>query len=160
TVAIVDAYDDPRAEADLAVYRDTYGLPPCTTGSGCFSKVNQDGDASPLPEPDRSWSGEISLDLDMVSAICPTCHILLVEADSNSDRDLFAAVDRAVRMGAKFVSNSWGGSEDGSISADDRVLNRPGVAITASTGDDGYGAGPSYPASSPYVTAVGGTSLH
>src|ERR1041384_2794133 len=77
TVAIVDAFDDPTAESDLAQYRSAYGLPPCTTANGCFRKVNQTGGTLyPAPSPD--WGLEISLDLDMVSAICPNCHILLV----------------------------------------------------------------------------------
>jgi subtilase family serine protease len=158
TVAIVDAYDDPNAEADLAVYRSTYGLPACTTASGCFSKVNQDGAASPLPAPDAGWAGEISLDLDMVSATCPSCNILLVEADTPTMDNLGTAVNAAVTLGAKYVSNSYGGSEDSSIAgADSQYFDHPGVAITASTGDSGYGA--SYPATGAHVTAVGGTSL-
>jgi subtilase family serine protease len=106
TVAIVDAQDDPNAESDLATYRSTYGLPPCTTANGCFCKVNQNGAASPLPTADAGWAGEISLDVDMVSAICPNCHILLVEASSASLANLGTAVNRAVTMGAKYVSNS------------------------------------------------------
>src|SRR6266516_230380 len=96
TVAIVDAFDDPKAESDLAVYRAQFGLPLCTTANGCFRKVNQNGAASPLPRPDAGWAGEISLDLDMVSAVCPKCKILLVEANSAYDNDLFTAEDRAV----------------------------------------------------------------
>src|SRR5205814_7506675 len=80
TVAIVDAFDNPNAEADLAVYRAQFGLSPCTTANGCFSKLNQGGLASPLPTPDAGLAAEISLDVQMVSAICPNCHILLVEA--------------------------------------------------------------------------------
>ncbi len=156
-VAVVDAYNDPNAESDLATYRANYGLPACTTANGCFRKVNQSGSTTSLPVNNSSWAGEISLDLDMVSAICPNCSILLVEASSNSNPNLYAAVDRAVAMGAKFVSNSWGGSEASNESSSDAHFNHPGVAITASTGDSGYGA--AYPASSPYVTAVGGTSL-
>ncbi|MGI8881407.1 MAG: S53 family peptidase, partial [Jatrophihabitans sp.] len=158
TVAIVDAQDDPKAEADLASYRSQYGLPACTTANGCFKKVNQNGQASPLPSADSGWAGEISLDLDMVSAVCPQCHILLVEADQPSMDDLGAAVNTAVSLGAKYVSNSYGGGEDGSENtSDSSYFHHPGVAITASTGDDGNGV--SYPASSKYVTAVGGTSL-
>jgi hypothetical protein len=156
TVAIVDAYDDPTAATDLAAYRSQYGLPPCGTSDGCFRKVNQSGTASPLPVANAGWAGEISLDLDMVSAVCPLCTILLVEANSSYLSDLGTAVDTAVRLGAKFVSNSYGGGEYSGIDADSHY-NHPGVAITASTGDSGYGV--SYPASSPYVTAVGGTSL-
>lgn len=158
TVAIVDANDDPNAESDLASYRSTYGLPACTTANGCFKKVNQNGQASPLPAGDTGWAGEISLDVDMVSAICPGCHILLVEANSATMADLGTSVNTAVSMGAKYVSNSYGGGEDGSEpSSDSSYFNHPGVAITASTGDSGYGI--SYPASSAGVTAVGGTSL-
>ncbi|GAB3376815.1 putative Ig domain-containing protein [Amycolatopsis echigonensis] len=158
TVAIVDSNDDPNAESDLASYRSTYGLPPCTTANGCFKKVNENGQTSPLPAADSGWAGEISLDVDMVSAICPNCHILLVEANQPSMADLGTGVNTAVSMGAKYVSNSYGGAEDGTEpSSDSSYFHHPGVAITASTGDNGYGI--SYPASSQYVTAVGGTSL-
>jgi subtilase family serine protease len=157
TVAIVDAYDDPNAEADLAAFRRTYGLSACTTGNGCFRKVNQNGAATPLPAGDYGWAEEISLDLDAVSSACPDCHILLVEANSANSPDLVKAEDTAASLGAVSVSNSWGGSEDPTILADDPHFNHPGVAITASSGDSGYGV--SWPASSPYLTAVGGTTL-
>ncbi|WP_438489879.1 S53 family peptidase [Streptomyces sp. S186] len=157
TVAIVDANDDPNAEQDLATYRAQYGLPECTTANGCFKKVDQNGGTN-YPAPDSGWAGEISLDVDMVSAACPQCHILLVEANSASMDDLGAAVNRAVAMGAKFVSNSYGGSEDSTdATSDEQYFNHPGVAITVSSGDSGYGV--EYPAASKYVTAVGGTSL-
>ena len=159
TVAVVDAYDDPRAESDLGKYRSQYGLPPCTTANRCFRKVNQSGATSPMPMANAGWAGEISLDLDMVSAICPTCHILLVEAQNAGD-SLFSSVERARLMGAKYISMSWGGSEDGSENAyDARYFNHPGVVYTASSGDDSYSAGASYPSSSQYVVSVGGTSL-
>jgi subtilase family serine protease len=157
TVAIIDAYDDPKAESDLAVYRRTLGLPPCTTANGCFRKVNQYGRGAPLPKKDFGWAEEISLDLDAVSATCPDCHILLVEATSPESGPLMAAVDSAVRLGAVAVSNSYGGGEDSSVLLDDKHLNHPGVAITAASGDAGYGV--QWPASSRYVTAVGGTTL-
>jgi subtilase family serine protease len=158
TVAIVDAFDDPNAESDLAMYRSTFGLPPCTTANGCFRKINQNGQASPLPAPDTGWAGEISLDMDMVSAICPNCHILLVEANRPTVSSLGTAVNTAVNMGAKFVSNSYGGPEDGAENNYDAAyFHHPGVVITASTGDGGFGV--SYPASGAGVTAVGGTSL-
>ncbi|WP_410170097.1 putative Ig domain-containing protein [Actinacidiphila bryophytorum] len=157
TVAIVDAQDDPNAEADLATYRSQYGLPACTTSNGCFRKVNQSGGTS-YPSPDSGWAGEISLDLDMVSAVCPQCHILLVEATSASMTNLGTAVNEAVSLGAKYVSNSYGGGESSSdTSYDSSYFNHPGVAITVSSGDEGYGA--EYPAASKYVTAVGGTAL-
>jgi len=158
-VYIVDAYDSPTAESDLAVYRQQYGLPPCTTANGCFQKLNQDGRPSPLPAPSHSWAGEISLDLDMVSAVCPQCAITLIEANSPTD-DLLAAVRTAGQLGAKFVSLSWGGSETGNLADLDREYFRPhGVVYAASTGDRDYESGTSYPASSASTTAVGGTTL-
>ncbi|MDQ2837687.1 MAG: hypothetical protein M3Y42_19045 [Actinomycetota bacterium] len=160
TVGIVDAQDDPNAESDLAAYRTQFGLPACTTANGCFKKVNQSGASSPLPTADTGWAGEISLDVDMVSAVCPNCHILLVEASSATTANLGTAVNTAVSLGAKFVSNSYGGSEDGSENTyDSSYFHHPGVAITASSGDSDYDGG-SYPATSKYVTAVGGTSLN
>ncbi|MYR01073.1 S53 family peptidase [Streptomyces sp. SID6139] len=158
TVAIVDAYDDPNAAADLATYRSYYGLSACTTSNGCFKKVSQTGSTTSLPSADSGWAGEISLDLDMVSATCPNCNILLVEAKSASMANLGTAVNEAVKLGAKYVSNSYGGSESSSdTSYDTKYYKHAGVVITASAGDEGYGA--EYPAGSQYVTAVGGTAL-
>ncbi|GAA1261045.1 hypothetical protein GCM10009665_58610 [Kitasatospora nipponensis] len=157
TVAIVDAQDDPNAESDLAAYRSQYGLPACTTANGCFKKVSQTGTSS-YPSPDSGWAGEISLDLDMVSAVAPNAHILLVEATSANMSDLGTAVNEAVTLGAKYVSNSYGGSEDSTdTTSDTQYFNHPGVAITVSAGDSAYGA--EYPAASKYVTSVGGTAL-
>lgn len=158
TVAIVDAMDNPNAEADLGVYRKQYNLPACTTANGCFSKLNQSGAASPLPTADAGWAEEESLDVDMVSAICPDCHIDLVEASSANDADLLAAVNTAAGLpGVVAISNSYGESEVSTETGEDSAFNHPGVAITASSGDSGYGV--EWPAASPYVTAVGGTSL-
>jgi Carboxypeptidase regulatory-like domain/Kelch motif len=157
TVGIVDAFDYPGAESDLAVYRAQYGLPACTTANGCFKRVDQRG-GTDYPAPDAGWQGEMALDVDMVSAICPNCHIVLVEADDNFTDNLGAAVDEAVALGAKFVSNSYGGPEDPSDPQTEAAdYDHPGVAVTASTGDESYGV--SFPAASPHVTAVGGTSL-
>jgi uncharacterized membrane protein len=159
TVAIVDAYDAPNVESDLANYRSFFGLPSCTSANGCFSKVNQSGASSPLPVANSSWAQEISLDVDMVSAICPNCKILLVEANSSKFSDLGTAVNSAVRMGAQVVSNSYGGGEfSGETSYDTSYFEHAGVTITVSSGDSGYGV--EYPAASPYVTAVGGTTLN
>jgi subtilase family serine protease len=153
TVAIVDAYDDPTAEADLATYRSHYGLGACTTANGCFKKVNQTGGTA-YPRKDGGWAQEISLDLDMVSATCPGCHILLVEAKTPSFANLGAAVSYAAGVaGVKAISNSYGGSDF----AETSNYNHPGIAITASTGDNGYGV--ESPASFTHVVAVGGTSL-
>jgi subtilase family serine protease len=153
TVAIVDAYDDPTAESDLGVYRSQFGLTACTTANGCFRKVNQSG-GSTLPKVNAGWATEISLDLDMVSATCPDCHILLVETNSASFSDLGAGVNYAATQGVSAISNSYGGSDSSPLSAYDH----PGIAITASTGDNGYGV--QSPASFDTVVAVGGTSLH
>jgi subtilase family serine protease len=161
-VFIVDAYDDPNAEDDLANYRSQLGLPECSTGNGCFSKINQRGQSNTatLPVPNIGWSGEISLDLDMVSAICPNCAITLIEADDPSDANMFAAVDRANLLGAKFVSMSWGAPERGQTHTyDNSHFAATGVVYTAASGDDGYAAGVIYPATSPRVVAVGGTAL-
>jgi subtilase family serine protease len=155
-VAIVDAYDDPNAESDLGVYRMQFGLSACTTANGCFSKVDQTG-GTKYPRGDKGWAEEISLDLDMVSAICPNCHILLVEATTNSFSNLSTAVDEAARLGANEISNSYGGSEYSNEVSDQSHYNHAGIAITASSGDSGYGV--QFPAASQYVTAVGGTSL-
>jgi subtilase family serine protease len=155
TVAIVDAYDDPTAGADLAVYRAQFHLPACTTASGCFRKVDEHG-GDDYPQPDPGWSEEISLDLDMTSAVCPRCSILLVEASTSSMSNLGTAVDTAVTQGADAVSNSYGGP-DAKDSTYGRYYHHAGVAVTASAGDNGYGV--SYPASSKWVTAVGGTTL-
>ena len=153
TVAIVDAYDDPSAASDLGVYRSTFGLPACTTANGCFRKVNQSGGSRP-PRTNAGWATEISLDLDMVSATCPDCKILLVEASSASFSNLGAAVNyAATQAGVVAISNSYGGSDSTPLAA----YNHPGIAITASTGDSGYGV--ESPASFDSVIAVGGTSL-
>ena len=157
TVAIVDAYNDPTAEADLATYRAQFGLPACTTANGCFRKMDQRGGTS-YPAKNGGWAQEISLDLDMVSATCPDCHILLVEADSASFANLGTAVNQAAKTaGVVAISNSYGGG-DAADTTYGSYYNHPGIAVTASTGDSGY-VGGSYPASSSYVTAVGGTSL-
>jgi subtilase family serine protease len=157
TVAIVDAYNDPNAASDMATYRAQYGLPACTVASGCFKQVDQTG-GTKLPRSSTSWSGEISLDLDMVSAIAPNAHIILVEASTASMTNLGTAVNTAASLGATEISNSYGGSESSADTGyDSTYFNHPGIAITASSGDGGYGV--EYPAASPNVTAVGGTSL-
>ena len=156
TVAIVDAFDDPGAESDLAVYRSQFSLPACTTANGCFRKVAQDGSTN-FPAANGAWAQEISLDVDMVSAVCPNCHIILVEANTASLTDLLTAVDEAAALGASVISNSYGAAEFSGETSFDGHLNHPGVAITASSGDSGFGV--QYPAASQYVTAVGGTSL-
>ncbi len=159
TIAIVDAYDDPTAEADLATYRSTYGLPACNTGNGCFKKVNQAGDAGNYPDVDGGWAVEISLDLDMVSSACPLCNILLVEGDSSLVDDLAASVDTAVKQGADVVSNSYGLAEFNTMQSYYKHYRHSGHVIVASSGDFGFTAA-SFPAVAPGVVAVGGTSLY
>jgi len=157
TIAVVDAFDDPTAEADLAVYRSTFGLPPCTTANGCFRKLNQWGHPTNLPpvDPFGRWEPEESLDVDMASAICPNCRILLVEAKGPSFPDLSIAVNSAAKK-ADIISNSYGGNIKNGMQYNDRY-NHPGHIIVASSGDDGFNV--HFPAGSQYVVAVGGTRL-
>jgi subtilase family serine protease len=163
-IAIVDAYDDPNIQSDLNTYSSTMGLPqlPACTGAitsataPCFKKVNQLG-TTRMPRGNAGWDLEIALDVETAHAICQNCSILLVEANSSSYADLMTAVDRAVSMGAKIVSNSYGSNEFSGETSYDSHFNKPGVTFTFSAGDGAYGA--EYPAASQYVTAVGGTSL-
>ena len=165
TVAIVDAYYDPNADSDLSEYRSENDLSACTQASGCLSIYNASGTNllnnpsadPPLSPSGDNWVPETSLDLDMVSAICPNCKIDLVETTSDLLPAMVTGEDTAVSLGAKFVSDSWSGGDSPGESAYDTYFNHPGVAITVASGDDGYSAG--YPASSQYVTSVGGTYL-
>jgi hypothetical protein len=162
TVAVVTAYNDPDAASDLAAYRTEYGLNPCTVADGCFKQVSETGSTTSLPGSAAGWTAPAAESVDMISAICPDCHILLVEASSTAIADLGTAENEAVTLGAKFVDNDWIIPET-SIGAaettyDSDYFNHPGVAITAPAGDDGYGQ-VNYPAASRYVTAVGGTTL-
>jgi subtilase family serine protease len=155
TIAIVDAYDDPSAESDLAVFNAQYGLPACTTANGCFSKVNQTG-GTRYPKANAGWALEISLDVQWAHAIAPGAKIILVEATSNSFADLLAAEDYA-KTHAQYVSNSWGGSESAGEIANDSHFVQSGVSFFVSSGDAGLPA--EYPSSSPNVISVGGTTL-
>jgi subtilase family serine protease len=161
----VDAYDNPTILNDLDTYSDYFGIPRlnrCAVSAGtaanpCIQKVDQNGGTS-YPTYDGGWAGEIALDVEAVHAMCQNCNILLVEATSYYDFDLITAADaRAYLMGANVISNSWGRSETSFETAYDSTFNHPGVAFVFSTGDYGYGV--QYPAASPNVTAVGGTSL-
>jgi hypothetical protein len=204
TIALVDAYNDRNAEADLKVYDEEFGLPECTRGNGCFEQVNQNGETGNLPFPSSEqsreeaealcesstaepsvreaackeiegadeWALETSVDIEVARAICQNCHIALVEADDGENASLEAAENAAVHVGATEVSNSWGGEEP---PTDSGAFNHPGTVITVATGDSGYLnwnisqeraereglkiGGVNYPASSPHVVAVGGTSL-
>ena len=166
TIAIVDAFDDPNAESDLAVYRNEFGLPPCTTANGCFNKVDQTGGTDYPTPADSGWELEISLDLDAVSALCPNCHIDLIEANSDAASDLAAAqLEAGSFPGVSAISDSW----DVALSGHQQVrqfmslgpYTFPGVTTVAASGDSGYsGAGTNdFPAALSTVTAAGGTSL-
>jgi hypothetical protein len=185
TIALVNAYNDPTAQADLKAYDEEFDLPECT--GSCFTKVNQRGETSNLPFPKtaleleeagnskrakeaRGWSIEISLDIEVARATCQSCHILLVEADSPAYTDLEAAEDWAAEPGgAEEISNSWGGPEAGQTLESAKPFDHPGTVITAAAGDYGYlnwddkneaeRGFAFFPASSPYVVAVGGTRL-
>ncbi len=158
TIAIVVAQDGPTVEADLAVYRSTFSLPPCTSASGCLRKINQDGATSPLPTADTGWASEMNVNLDMISAVCPNCNIVLVEANSELDADFTTAVNTAaLQTHVVAISNPYGGDESSSDKFFCANYDHPGIAVVASAGDEGYGA--KSPANCPTVTAVGGTSL-
>ena len=165
TIAIVDAYDYPNAESDLATYRSTYGLPPCTSASGCFKKVNQNGAASPLPgaaPAGDDWTVEAALDLQLASAACPSCKLILVEAQDDQGNGLFVANNGAASLSPTVISNSWGGPESGQEASEETYFDHAGIGIFVASGDSGYddgGQGPDYPSTSAHVTAVGGTSL-
>jgi subtilase family protein len=158
TIAVVDAYDNPTAAADLATYRKANHLPACTKAFPCFAKVNQEGQHGHYPLANASWAVEESLDVDMASAICPNCHIILVEANDNTLANLAAAEDEAAKLGATVISNSYGGAESAGESAIAPAYDHPGIAIIASSGDDGFGV--NIPSALATVTAVGGTSLY
>ena len=156
-IAIVDAFGYDNAEADLGVYRAQWGLPACTTANGCFKKMNQRGMQDHYPPQNIGWAQESALDVDMASAMCPNCQIWLVEANTNSLKNLAKAVQLAADLGAHVISNSYGGGDGRKTLDYDQYYTHPGIAVTASSGDGGFGV--IYPSSSPHVTAVGGTHL-
>ncbi|MFK0256626.1 S8 family serine peptidase [Streptomyces sp. NPDC090445] len=159
-MAIVVAFDNPNAESDLAVYRSTFGLPPCTTANGCFRKINQNGGTTPPALTDPGWASETALDIDMVSAACPACKILLVEANDDTFGNLLTAVAQARTQGAKYISMSWvdaNGENNVQPVLDQIYFNHPGIAFVGGSGD--VGGVVHWPAASQYVTAAGGTSL-
>lgn len=170
TVGIVIAFGYSTLEADLAKYREAYSLPPCTISNGCLKIVNTDGLTSPLPDeppPNDDWTVETALDVDMASAGCPGCKILVVQADDNLGEGLFRGQATAARLGATVISNSWGGPEPIGATAEDMApfedtFAQPGIATFVAAGDDGYndnGDGPDYPGTSAHAIAVGGTRL-
>jgi subtilase family serine protease len=161
TVAITIAFNTPKLEQYLAVYRKHYGLPPCTTANGCFSKVNQHGLASPLPQSGvhTGWDLEATLDVSMISAACPHCKILVVEANDDQVVSLAAAENTAARLGADVISNSYGSRETGFFTQTlAKAYDHPHHTIVVSSGDFGFDAA-NFPADLATVTAVGGTKL-
>jgi subtilase family serine protease len=156
-VAVITAYDAPTIANDLATFSSTYGLPACTIANGCLTKYNQSGKTSGFPAADSNWALETSLDVETVHAICQNCKIVLIEATNASLSNILAAVDRAVTLRVNVIVNSYGFLEFASETSYDSHFNKTGIAITASSGDSGYGT--QWPAASQYVTAVGGTTL-
>ncbi|HLJ69550.1 MAG TPA: S53 family peptidase [Chloroflexota bacterium] len=156
TIAVVDAFDDPTAESDLGVFDGQFGLPPCTTANGCFSKVDATG-GNHYPKKSGNWALEMSLDVQWAHAIAPGANILLVEAQTNRNADMYAAEDYA-RTHAQYVSNSWVTNEYSGERNDDVHFVQPGTSFFAGSGDSGLP--PVYPSASPYIISVGGTVLH
>jgi len=162
TIAIVDAYNDPNAESDLQKYREKYKVDykgtetACTEANGCFKKLNQKGENKNYPSNEYGWSLEISLDLDMASAVCPECHIDLVEANKEGN-ELDVAEEEAASLKPAVISNSWGRAEESAQTARDVYFHHPGIPVVAAAGDSGYKV--EYPAASPDVIAAGGTTL-
>ncbi len=156
-IAIVDAFGYDNAEVDLGIYRAQFGLPECTTANGCFKKLNQKGKQKKYPDQNIGWAQESALDVDMASAMCPNCQIWLVESKNNSLKNLSIAVSKAGELGAHVISNSYGGGDSKGTATYEPAYNQPGVAVTVSSGDSGYGT--QFPASSDHVIAVGGTRL-
>ncbi len=165
TVAVVDAFGYAAIESDLATYRSTFGLPPCTIASGCLTVVNDNGQTTPLPADNTDWIGETALDVDMVSAACPMCKIVVVQAGADGNSGLDIGQMAAVKLGVNTISDSWGGPEDSGTGQEDPSFNNAGIGTFAAAGDDGFNQfqmgeiGPSYPSTSTYVIAVGGTTL-
>jgi hypothetical protein len=164
TIAIVDAFNDPTAESDLAAYRSEFGLSACTSNSGCFTKYDQNGGTNYPTATDTSWQLETSLDLDAVSALCPNCHIALIEANSDQVTDLAAAQSEAGSLGATVISDSWDvalSGWDATEFASSGQYSFPGVTTIAASGDYGYPGSHAndFPAALPDVTAAGGTTL-
>lgn len=157
TIALVDAYNDLNAEADLNTYAHEFGLLPCTKENGCFAKVGESGSESALPFPAskseleafasgtkhrrekaeeaEGWALETDTDIEVAYAICQNCHILLVEASGPEYGELETAENAAVALHASEISNSWGGPES---AGDSSAFNHPGIVIAAASGDDGY----------------------
>jgi subtilase family serine protease len=158
TIAIVDAFDHPEIEKDLTIFNNRFTLPACTSANGCFQKIFATG-TNPGPPPiDKTvWEYEIALDVEWAHAMAPDANILLVESNSDQLTDMLQAVNVAVQNGATVVSMSWGGLEFKQETKLDSSFLAANIVFVAASGD--FGTGVLYPAASPYVTAVGGTTL-
>jgi uncharacterized protein (TIGR03382 family) len=157
TVAVVDAYGYQELEADLTVYRSQFGLPPCSVASGCLTILNSDGQPSPLdPDSDPMWIVESALDVDMVSAACPMCKIVAIQAEGAGLEGLQVGQLVAASMNVDAISDSWGGPEDSTVASNEGDYNNAGIATFVSSGDDGFDGGPSYPTTSAFTISVGG----
>lgn len=157
TIAIVDAYGDPTIASNLSTFSTHYGLPACTTSSGCFTKVSQTGGTAPTKKT-AGWDLETSLDVEWAHAIAPDAHVLLVEATTTTFTNMFAAVTYAASH-ATYVSMSWGSTKESSTetSYDSYFTKHPNVSFFAASGDTASHVG--YPSASPDVISVGGTTL-
>jgi MYXO-CTERM domain-containing protein len=160
TIAVIDAYGYTDLESDLASYRSMFSLPPCTSASGCLKIIGQTGGAPPTEQPPSGddWTVETALDVDMASAACPQCKIVVVEANDDTSDGLDIANDAAATAGASVISNSWGGAYTSSDSSENAHFDHAGVAIFVATGDNGESTA-DFPSTSEYVIGVGGTNL-
>jgi subtilase family serine protease len=147
TIGIVDAYGSPTIQKDLQTFDNTFGLP--------AANLQIIGSAKGISS---GWAQETSLDVEWAHAIAPGAKILLSVARSARTSDLVTAIDAAVNNGATVVSMSWGGPEFSSQTSYDSHFNKSGVSFTAASGDNGPGV--EWPAVSPYVVGIGGTSLY
>jgi subtilase family serine protease len=159
-IAIVDAFNDANALADLNVFNKQYGYPALTTctsltqAGACFEIDKPSG----APAANADWQLEESLDIEWAHAEAPGAKIVLVEAKTSSNANLYAAVDAANALGATEVSMSWGGGETSTETSNDSNFTHAGTFYTASAGDSGHGV--IYPSASPDVMGVGGTTLN
>jgi hypothetical protein len=165
TIAIIGYSDSPNFEQDLATYRSTFGLPPCTSASGCFTIVNESGNPAPLPSVSSGWAMEETLDIEMASAACPTCKILLLEAYGDPPgtmtpgSHIVKAITTAAKLGAVVASFSGGQGELPYMLGYDAQLAATGIGLFGASGDNGWLGGVIWPSTSKAFTAVGGTVL-
>jgi hypothetical protein len=167
-IAVVSAYDDPAAQADLNAYDKRYDLPPCTTADGCLRKLNEKGASSPLPPKDLSggkWITESSLGIEVAHGVCQSCRIILMEVDTPENSDFSQTVAAAAKAGATVIVTTFTPPEIPGDSAYVLDYTNAHAVVVAATGDPstggkwGYTGSLNFPASLPNVLAVGGTTL-